>query len=832
MYRFKGSFVCAALCFATLLAPSLTTTFAQSSFDQKIKDQELADSLKQKTNRTFDGLFEQVKPDGSVSVDLNGRFQNIMLARLGENGHPVVGCVASLNEANGFFGRDLETGARVAQPSWFADKEETEAAAHGMSKQELVFYKKLIERYEDQIALSLSSATITIINNDGAGEGFNDPTAVNPEGGNNGTTLGQQRLNLFNAAAAIWGDFLDSQVNIQVNAQFNPQTCTSNSAVLGSASTTTVHRNFTNAEFPETWYHQALANKRAGADLSANPDINTTFNSNLNGNAGCLGGRRFYLGFDNSTPANTTNLLVVVLHELAHGLGFSDFAGNDGTFFNGFTDIYITHLLDRTTNKKWNEMTDAERAASMINNNNVLWDGGSVKFASSFLTNGRDANGRVEVFTPNPLQGGSSVSHWNQRASPNLLMEPSINLGLPLTLDLTRQQMRDVGWYRDSNGDGTADTITGITPSGNFVLAGSQATINWANNGGFNKNVTIELSTDGGTTFPITVAANIVNTGTSTFTVPSILTNQARIRVRETDYASPAGTSAANFTITNTLPTVKAPFDFDGDGKTEVSIFRPGTGEWWYRRSSDGNVSAAQFGSSTDVVVPGDFSGDGKADLAFWRPTTGEWFILRSEDGSFYSFPFGTTTDVPAPADYDGDGVTDAAVYRPSTNTWFILQSSGGTAFINFGSTGDRPTPADYDGDGKTDIGIFRPASGEWWYLRSSDSSVRAVNFGLASDRAVPGDFSGDGKADQAFFRPSTGEWFVLRSEDASFYSFPFGTAGDIPTPGDYDGDGTMDAAIFRPSSTNWFINASTSGVAILQFGISTDSPIPNAYVR
>lgn len=278
--------------------------------------------------------------------------------------------------------------------------------------------------------------------------------------------------------------------------------------------------------------------------------------------------------------------------------------------------------------------------------------------------------------------------------------------------------------------------------------------------------------------------------------------------------------------------TVKSPFDFDGDSKTDLSIFRPVNGQWWYQRSSDAVVPVAQFGVSTDRLTPGDFTGDGKADVAFWRPSTGFWFILRSEDSAFYSFPFGATGDVPVPADYDGDGRADAAVFRPSNSAWFILRSSDlGTTIVNFGTTGDKPVTADYDGDGKSDIGIFRPTDGTWWHTRSLDGGLRVYQFGNSSDRPTPGDFTGDGKADVAFWRPSTGFWFILRSEDIAFYSFPWGTTGDVPTPGDYDGDGKFDSAIFRPSNSTWFVNRSTSGTFIQQFGIANDLPVPNAFV-
>jgi hypothetical protein len=276
----------------------------------------------------------------------------------------------------------------------------------------------------------------------------------------------------------------------------------------------------------------------------------------------------------------------------------------------------------------------------------------------------------------------------------------------------------------------------------------------------------------------------------------------------------------------------RSPFDFDGDGKTDISIFRPSVGEWWYQRSSSQQVVAGQFGTSTDKITPGDYTGDGKTDIAFFRPANGEWFILRSEDSSFFSFPFGTNGDIPAPADYDRDGKTDAAVFRPSSGTWYILNSGGsGVSIINFGTAEDKPVVADYDGDGKTDIAIFRPSDGSWWYLRSSDSQFRVFRFGVSTDKPVQSDYTGDGKADLAVWRPSTGEWFIQRSEDNSFYSIPFGISTDIPTPGDYDGDGKSDIAVFRPSDSNWYIQRTTAGTLIQRFGQNGDKPVPSAFI-
>jgi hypothetical protein len=226
-------------------------------------------------------------------------------------------------------------------------------------------------------ALMRGAATITIINADGAGVGFNDPTPVAPVGGNPGITLGQQRLNAFQAAANIWGAVLTSAVTIQVSASWPALTCNATSAVLGAAGPTTVHANFTGAIVPGVWYHQALANKLSGADRSAaQPDIVAQFNRNL-GNAGCLTGRFFYLGLDGNAPANTVHFLAVLLHELGHGLGFSTTtSGSTGAVFSGRNSVFDAFLLDKSTNTTWLAGSNFIRQQSAINGvGNLVWTG-------------------------------------------------------------------------------------------------------------------------------------------------------------------------------------------------------------------------------------------------------------------------------------------------------------------------------------------------------------------------------------------------------------------------------------------------------------------------
>jgi uncharacterized delta-60 repeat protein len=280
----------------------------------------------------------------------------------------------------------------------------------------------------------------------------------------------------------------------------------------------------------------------------------------------------------------------------------------------------------------------------------------------------------------------------------------------------------------------------------------------------------------------------------------------------------------ARYLATNARASV--PSDFDGDGKSDVAVFRPSDSGWYALLSSNNSLHAQTFGLSTDRITPGDFDGDGKTDLAVYRE--GVWYILQSSDNAFRAQQFGISTDVPVPADYDGDGRTDIAVYRDGA--WHILQSSNQAYRAQqFGLAGDKPVRGDYDGDGKADLAVFRPTEGSWYVLQSLDGSFRAQQFGLSTDKPAQGDYDGDGRTDFAVYRPESGTWYIQQTT-AGFRAEQFGIENDDITPADYDGDGKTDIAVFRAGA--WYIRQSSDNLfRAEQFGTGGDRAVPSAYL-
>ncbi|PIV34318.1 MAG: hypothetical protein COS34_04670 [Lysobacterales bacterium CG02_land_8_20_14_3_00_62_12] len=257
-----------------------------------------------------------------------------------------------------------------------------------------------------------AAATITVINTNGPGEGFNDPTVVPALPSNPFTTLGAQRLHVLQTAANQWGTRLLSAIEIRVQVSFDALSCSGTTAVLGSAGALTVHANFANAPVANVWYNSALASSLAGSDLNGGSnDIDAQFNVAID-NGTCLDGTAgwYYATLaSDAAPTGRIPLMPVVLHELAHGLGFQTFTDSDsGAFSGGTPSIWDTFLADAVTGTTWiNMASNAARRASAISDPNLIWKGPNV---TADKTNFVSLAPALVVTAPAAITGEKTVS--------------------------------------------------------------------------------------------------------------------------------------------------------------------------------------------------------------------------------------------------------------------------------------------------------------------------------------------------------------------------------------------------------------------------------------
>lgn len=355
--------------------------------------------------------------------------------------------------------------------------------------------------------------------------------------------------------------------------------------------------------------------------------------------------------------------------------------------------------------------------------------------------------------------------------------------------------------YSTANGTAIAGLdYTGV--SGTLVFAGGQTT----------QSFIIPITNDGQTEVDENFSIILSNAtgGGSTLGVP----NTAMVFISDSVVQPPSDATL---------------FDYDGDGRADLSVRRPGDDTWYLLRGTAG-YTAQQFGIAGDRLAPADYDGDDKTDVAVFRPSTGTWFIFMSQSQTFQQFGWGANGDLPVPSDRDGDGKTDLVVFRPSTNTWYTrLAVDGSLSSTQFGVSGDKPVVGDFDGDGRGDIAVFRPSDNGWYIVKSS-LGFFIQTWGAAGDIPVPADYDGDGSTDLGVFRPSTGQWFLSRTT-AGFGSQNWGLNGDVPVAADYDGDGRSDVAVFRPSTATWYIVGSANGQLVQQFGQASDVPTPSAFI-
>lgn len=388
-----------------------------------------------------------------------------------------------------------------------------------------------------------------------------------------------------------------------------------------------------------------------------------------------------------------------------------------------------------------------------------------------------------------------------------------------------------VGSTDDGSHGTTADNISPFSNSASFlsILAPGKWITSSVPGGGF--------ATWSGTSMAAPHAAAafaVLKQSKPDATVSQMLTAMTRSGVFLTDNRN--GLSKPRLNVNNAVSALLSPpktaaFDFDGDGRADISVFRPSTDLWYLLRTSAG-YTAMQFGEPGDRPVPADYDGDGRTDIAVWRPSNGVWYIFGSATQSFSTVSWGQAGDIPVPADHDGDGKADPVVFRPSDGKWYMrMSATTSLAEAQFGVAGDKPQAGDFDGDGKADLVVFRPSDNTWYLLRSS-AGFTARQWGVAGDIQAPADYDGDGSTDIAVFRPSTGQWYVVMSSTGAFTQSVWGVAGDVPVPADYDGDGKADISVFRPSEAKWYVAGTKSGMVIIPFGIADDKPSPNAFAN
>ena len=332
--------------------------------------------------------------------------------------------------------------------------------------------------------------------------------------------------------------------------------------------------------------------------------------------------------------------------------------------------------------------------------------------------------------------------------------------------------------------------------------------------------------------------------------------------------------------LLGTYSPITAAVDFNGDGKTDYSVYRVSAGagghqlRWYTTYNGVAGDTETAWGLDTDAVTPGDFDGDGKDDVAVWRGASGgnsAFYIIQSATVTVRFVQFGLEGDDPYMiADYDGDGKDDVAIYRPGAtagaqSTFWWMPSDSGSPLANHpvpiswgagpeDGSADFPVPGDFNGDGKADFCIYRNngSGGAQFWLHPGSGGVDAnapttiTYFGQFSDTVVPGDYDGDGKTDIAVVRNEGGNlvWYIRPSSGVvpagnpypDFIRQPWGLQSsqfnpDYPVQGDYDGDGKTDIAVWRDIGDNsagdhfFYVLGSQSGVIYKRYGQGGDIP-------
>ncbi|MDB4362975.1 hypothetical protein N9Z31_02290 [Pseudomonadales bacterium] len=559
--------------------------------------------------------------------------------------------------------------------------------------------------------ISVMATTITLNNSDDANEGLNDPTPSLPIGGNIGNTVGQQRVIVFEYAAALVASVINSTVPISIEAKFDPLTCDATSGILGLAGPNGFHQNFLGTPLSNTFYSQAQANSLSGADLNpSTDDMGMTFNSSVDNNSGCLDNRNWYYGLDGNPPSNDIDFLTTVLHEVMHGIGFLTRVNlTSGAKQSGSDDAYMLNIEDHSLGKIWPNMTNSQRAASAKDDPDLHFIGNNVQNNLGGLTDGIN-QGHARLYAPSTLSTFSSVSHFSNAFEPFQLMEHQ-QTGTASNIGLATYVLADMGWSIQANQETVISTIDNQllrdiqTLTVNFTVMDNDTDPSSLSIVGNSSNTTVVSNNNivlsgTGRLRTLNIAPNLNSTGSTIITLTaddgSTPTSAIDFILEVTDDLPPETTisspaeNAIFYSAPQSLTATASDFeqgDLSGSVSWNSSIDGPiGSGAAINPSLSDGvhlitasvTDNSGQTGLDTMTLVvdlTGDADSDGLANAVEISlgldPENADSdedfmsdFIEVNRDGDPSNYTPGIDTD-PNDSDTDNDGVLDGADYAP-----------------------------------------------------------------------------------------------------------------------------------------------------------------------